>query len=329
MKPLFMWAGGKKKLLKKYEPHLPDNFESYHEPFFGGGAMFVWAYDKNPNANFYINDINEHIISIYRAVRDDVETFCKYVDNLQGTYLDMPAPKQPGGETNKALEKKYARPDLGRSRRDWKSILKEQRSRRHFYFAVRDEYAWRHENLTQVNEAAMLYFLMKTGFNGVWQLNGNTNNRFGTPCGLMKHTDKVYDKDNVMEWHEALQKCEITSGDYKQTLKDVGPGSYIFLDPPYRGGFADYGTEKDDNFQQEVVNYLNAAAARGAYCMLSNRDMGDGFFEDRKGDNQIEYFDVTYTVGRRKKVGVDENGKDIFEAVKAKEILMIGLDKES
>lgn len=326
MKPLFMWAGGKKKLLKKYNPHLPEKFDSYHEPFFGGGAMFVWAYDKNPDANFYINDINEHIIGIYKAVRNDVETFCMHTDRLQRIYLNLPGPKTEGGAPNKELEKKYS---LGGARRDWGEIYKEQPSRRHFYFAVRDFYAWRYKELTPVNEAAMLYFLMKTGFNGIWQLNKNTNDRFGTPCGLLKHTDKVYDKESVYEWHEALQNCEITSGDYKQTLKDVGPGSYIFLDPPYRGGFADYGTKKDDNFQQEVVEYLNVAAERGAYCMLSNRDMSDGFFEDRKGNNQIEYFDVTYTAGRRKKVGTDESGKDIFEAVKAREILMIGLDKES
>ena len=41
MKPLFMWAGGKTKMLKKYEQHLPSDFTSYHEPFCGGGAMFI------------------------------------------------------------------------------------------------------------------------------------------------------------------------------------------------------------------------------------------------------------------------------------------------
>jgi len=45
--------------------------------------------------------------------------------------------------------------------------------------------------------------------------------------------------------------------------------------------------------------------------MLSNRDMADGFYEDLKQTNAIEYFDVTYTVGRRKKK-LDENGKVIM-----------------
>ena len=39
-----MWAGGKSKMLEKYEPYLPKTFKGYCEPFLGGGAMFIWAY---------------------------------------------------------------------------------------------------------------------------------------------------------------------------------------------------------------------------------------------------------------------------------------------
>jgi len=339
MKPLFMWAGGKKKLLKDYAPHLPEEFASYCEPFFGGGAMFTWAYDKQPNAHFYINDINEHIIGIYRAVRDDVDLFCDYMDKYQETYMALPAPSEPDGKTDKELEKKHKHPET-RGRKDWKAIYDEKPSRRHFYFKVRDIYAWQYESMDPTFEAATLYFLMKTGFNGVWQINKNTNGRFGTPCGLLKHDrDKghtVYDKENVMEWHKALQNCTITSGDFKDTLNHIDDNTFVFLDPPYRGGFADYGTQKDDDFQKEVIQFLNNAKSKGAYCMLSNRDMADGFFEDLKQTNAIEYFDVTYTVGRRKKKldeegnqVKDEKGNPVFqEAVKAREILMIGLDKQ-
>ena len=55
MKPLFMWAGGKTKMIKKYDEYLPETFSKYVEPFVGAGAMFVWAYKKNPNANFVLN----------------------------------------------------------------------------------------------------------------------------------------------------------------------------------------------------------------------------------------------------------------------------------
>ena len=75
MKPLFMWAGGKNKMLKKYADHLPKQFDSYIEPFLGGGAMFVWAFKKNPEATFFLNDANEDIMRIYQSIRNDVGKF--------------------------------------------------------------------------------------------------------------------------------------------------------------------------------------------------------------------------------------------------------------
>ena len=111
--------------------------------------------------------------------------------------------------------------------------------------------------------------------------------------------------------------------DFKKTLKDIGKDSFVFLDPPYRGGFADYGTKKDDDFQEEVIKFLNDAAHRGAYSLLSNRDLGDDFFNIRAGNNQIHTCNVSYTVGRRKKLlnedgeeAKDKNGNPLYQEAK-------------
>ena len=69
------------KMLEKYEPYLPKTFKGYCEPFLGGGAMFLWAYNKNPNAEFILNDINEPIINIYRAIKNDCDKFCSVLDS--------------------------------------------------------------------------------------------------------------------------------------------------------------------------------------------------------------------------------------------------------
>ena len=42
MKPLFMWAGGKNKMMKHYQPYLPSYVTQYQEPIFGGGAMIIY-----------------------------------------------------------------------------------------------------------------------------------------------------------------------------------------------------------------------------------------------------------------------------------------------
>ena len=66
-----MWAGGKTRMIKKYKDYLPSSFLSYVEPFVGAGAMFVWAYQKNPDAKFVLNDYNESIMNIYSAIRNE------------------------------------------------------------------------------------------------------------------------------------------------------------------------------------------------------------------------------------------------------------------
>ena len=284
MKPLFMWAGGKTRMIKKYGDILPESFDSYVEPFLGAGAMFVWAYNKNPDATFVLNDYNESIMGVYEAIKSDVAPFIQRMDELSAKYLPL-----------------------------------EKSDRKAFYYALREEHAFEFDKWTSTEEAASLYFLMKTGFNGIWQINKNTNGRFGTPSGLLNQKDKVYDKDNVMEWHTALQKCTLMTGDFAQTLEKVESGAYVFLDPPYRGCFTQYGVDFDDKMQNRVIDYLNKSASKGALTLMSNRDVGDGFFEDRQGDNKLVYFDVTYTAGRRKK---NEDGT--HEAKKAREILMIG-----
>ena len=285
MKPLFTWAGGKNKMLKKYAPYLPKTFDRYIEPFLGAGAMFVWAYKQNPDAKFVLNDTNESIMQIYQAIKHDVNNFILYVEQLQDQYIPL------------------AKVD-----------------RKKFYYEIRHEHAYDYESWHKTKEAATLYFLMKTGFNGIWQINKNCNNRYGTPAGLLTQKSVVFNKDNVKEWHKALQRCKLMVGDYNQTLRLANNDSFVFLDPPYRGSFTQYGVDFNDAIQVEVVSYLRKAVSQGSYVLFSNRDIGDNFFVDQLEENMtIANFDVTYTAGRRKKI--DDN---TFHAKKAKEILIIG-----
>ena len=332
MKPLFMWAGGKTKLLDTFSEHLPENFDTYIEPFFGGGAVFTWAYAKNPDAKFVINDINPHIMEIYRAIKGDLQEFCTILDNLETQYISLLPPTYKkttvidgkkktkwlgleGGEPDKELEKKYK---LEGNTYDWDKIYEIRPSRRTFFFKTRSLYQENLHNWSETKRAAYLYFLMKTGFNGVWQAKKSTG-LYNTPCGLMRHKDSIYDKKNVVSWNVALQNATILSGDFKETLEHASAGSFVYLDPPYRGGFADYDTVKDDSFQETVISFFENCKSKGSYCLLSNRDLGDNFFESRKGANKLVYFNVTYTVGRKKK---NINGG--HNATKATEILMIG-----
>jgi DNA adenine methylase len=281
IKPLFMWAGGKTKLLKHYIPYMPDKVDTYYEPFFGGGAMFLYIMEHYKPSKVYINDINIDIMRIYRVIgSESVYEFIDIVDALQKHYMPL----------NKELRKS-------------------------FYFKLRHEHAYDYVSWTDVKQAATLYFLMKTGFNGIFQINKNTNGRFGTPSGLLNQTDRVYDRDNVIAWANILRQADvdISYGDWKDLTYTDTDNTFIFFDPPYRGSFTSYGQSFNDIDQNQLLK--QAKSFKYANVFLSNRDINDNFWNNVESLKKIE-IDVTYTAGRRKKTDTG------YEAKKAKEILL-------
>ena len=102
VKPLFIWAGGKTKMMKHYEDLFPSPFEhtikSYSEPFFGGGAMFLNVSKRFPRLEkVYVNDINGGLVSIYRNIKDNVDDFCAGMDELQAKYIPLNKEKRKRG----------------------------------------------------------------------------------------------------------------------------------------------------------------------------------------------------------------------------------------
>ena len=68
-RPFLKWVGGKRSILDELQKRLPSKYETYNEPFIGGGALF-FAVQPTKAA---LSDINFHLILTYKAVRDDVE----------------------------------------------------------------------------------------------------------------------------------------------------------------------------------------------------------------------------------------------------------------
>jgi DNA adenine methylase len=65
IKPIIQWAGGKTKMLKHYKTIIPTSgFTTYVEPFFGGGAVFLWMKENNPNIRYIINDVNDELMNV-------------------------------------------------------------------------------------------------------------------------------------------------------------------------------------------------------------------------------------------------------------------------
>lgn len=279
MKPLFIWAGGKNKMLKHYKPFMPKTVNTYCEPFFGGGAMFIHVVQNYKPKHLIINDVNNDIVRIYKTIKSDYEEFVNLMDEMSKEYLPL-----------------------------------DKAGRKDYYYSLRNKHAYDYAAWDTVKEASVLYFLMKTGFNGIYQLNINTNNRYGTPSGLLNQKDKVYEKDVVEWWNKALQNTHILSGDWKECVTNVDDkdNNFVFLDPPYRGSFTSYGQDFTDDDQNKLLDYVRSNKQSNVF--LCNRDIEDGFYDNT--GLLVNKFPVTYTAGRRKKT---EEG---FEAKPATELLI-------
>ena len=75
-RPFLKWVGGKRSILNELLKRLPEDFDAYHEPFMGGGALYFALQPKEA----YLSDINFHLVLTFKAVRDDVE---RLIQNLK------------------------------------------------------------------------------------------------------------------------------------------------------------------------------------------------------------------------------------------------------
>jgi DNA adenine methylase len=66
-KPFVQWVGGKREMIEQYTKFLPKKFNTYYEPFLGGGAMF---FNLKPEKSV-LGDNNLELIKAYEGVRDN------------------------------------------------------------------------------------------------------------------------------------------------------------------------------------------------------------------------------------------------------------------
>ena len=79
VKPFVKWAGGKRKLVKKFSHLVPNSYETYFEPFVGGGAVFFYLNPKKAT----LNDLNDELINVYRVIKNKPDDLMKELDKLQ------------------------------------------------------------------------------------------------------------------------------------------------------------------------------------------------------------------------------------------------------
>jgi DNA adenine methylase len=246
---LLKWAGGKRQLLPHLRRFYPPAFNRYIEPFFGSGAVFfdLHAAGRLRDREVVLIDSNADLIGCYETVRAEPEAVVRELEGLAAAHAS-------GGQTQY-----YA--------------VRDQQ-----FNPIRDRLRARDGRIAYTPQlAAMLIYLNRTGFNGLFRL--NSRGEFNVPAGRYDRP-KIADRDKLARVAEALSgsRLRLLWGSFESVREIAARGDFVYFDPPYdpvtpTANFTSYsanGFGPDD--QRALADAARKLVARGAYVMLSNSD---------------------------------------------------------
>ena len=248
--PILKWAGGKRQILSQIVSHFPpeEDIRGYHEPFFGGGAVFFRRCHEHGKT---INDINTRLINFYKIVRDQPRELMSELENFERPDAD-PNPDRRFSKTN-------------RKGKEIKS----------YYYQVRELFNRRpnEEEFDEVEEAAQLLYLNRTCYNGLYR--ENLSGEFNVPSGNYSNPDWEQ-QPRIREASEALESVEMFNTDFSYVADCAEEGDLVYCDPPYdpngdASTFAEYSSDVFGKEEQERLRDLALELNdQGVYVVISN-----------------------------------------------------------
>jgi DNA adenine methylase len=247
LRPLLKWAGGKRQLLPQLRRFSPSAFGRYIEPFFGSGAVFfdLCASGRLLGHTAILTDANPDLIGCYETVRDASDAVADALDTLAEAHA-----------------------------RDGRAHYYTVRDER--FNPLRDERRGADGGIAYTPElAAMFIYLNRTGFNGLFRVNGR--GEFNVPLGRYDRP-KICDRAKLARVANALAApgVRLERCSFESAMETAGTGDFVYFDPPYAplsrsANFTSYtaaGFSADD--QRRLQSLAVAAARRGCHVLLSN-----------------------------------------------------------
>jgi DNA adenine methylase len=83
---------------------------------------------------------------------------------------------------------------------------------------------------SEVEDASLLIYLNKTGFNGLYRV--NRKGKYNVPFGRYKNP-KIVDEKRILNASRVLNKVDIRCERFNNVKKHANPGDIVYFDPPY------------------------------------------------------------------------------------------------
>jgi DNA adenine methylase len=234
-KPFLKWVGGKGRLLNQLMPYFNEarKYEGKYFEPFFGGGAAFFALAP---VTGQINDVNKALMGAYQNVKDNVEAVISELEVLEQGYLSLNA-----------------------------------EDRQNYYYKRRAEY--NQEPHDTIRKTALLIFLNKTCYNGVYR--ENRSGGFNVPHGRYANPT-ICDATTLRTTSGALRHVIISSGSFEDAVKDAKANDFVYFDPPYypltpTSSFTSYSADNfNDDDQRHLKRVMDDLTKRGVMVAISN-----------------------------------------------------------
>lgn len=171
MKPLIKYRGGKSKEISSFIKYIPEQFDTYFEPFFGGGAVFFYLEPRKA----IINDVNAKLMGFYLDVKEKYDIVRQQLDELQAIY------------ENNQIEYKRAKMLRPNERVENKNEA--------LYYTLRDMF--NHKIEPKYLDSVVYFFINKTAYSGM--IRYNAQGEYNVPFGRYQNFNTQLGKTKTRE----------------------------------------------------------------------------------------------------------------------------------
>lgn len=267
MKPIIKYCGGKSREIKYFAKYFPDSFETYYEPFLGGGAVFFefmpkWGVTKRA----FLSDSNRQLMDFYKD-------FSKHYTRIRRE-LEALAAEFRLNQTEYELEKTINPKE---------HVVNRNENR---YYLLRS--AMNGHRYCDYSSATIYYYINRLAYAGLTRF--NSKGEFNAPFG---HYKKFSIENADLSHAQLLQQAELKCCKYKYAFERAcgadSTKNFVFLDPPYDGVFSNYGTPFGEKEHRELAQDFKNLSCK-ALMVLGKTPLTESLYKDFiRGEYGVKY----------------------------------------